>query len=53
MTNLQRAIADGHARLSREGKTEKIHYVAANHTERFSDPEEKVRAEFWATLIYE
>ncbi len=48
----ERAIADGHAKLAGGGKNERIHYVAANHSERWADPEEKVRAEFWAELIY-
>ena len=52
MTYLERAIKDGHARLTGEGKTEKITYVAVKHSERYNDPEEKVRAEFWAELIY-
>lgn len=52
MTYLERAINDGHAEIRGEGKNEKITYIAANHTERYSDPEEKVRAEFWAELIY-
>lgn len=52
MTFLGRAIADGHAEITGEGKTERIHYVAADHSERWADPEEKVRAEFWAELIY-
>jgi type I restriction enzyme M protein len=51
-TFLERALADGYARFSGEGRTERIHYVAANHSERWADPEEKVRAEFWAELIY-
>jgi type I restriction enzyme M protein len=34
--------------MNREGAGEKT----ANHTERWNDPEEKVRAEFWAELIY-
>lgn len=51
-TYLERAIEDGHARITGEGKNQRIHYVAANHFERWSDPEEKVRAEFWAELIY-
>jgi type I restriction enzyme M protein len=51
-TYLERAINDGHAEIQGEGKNEKITYIAANHTERYSDPEEKVRAEFWAELIY-
>ena len=52
MTFLKRAIADGYARITGKGKSQKITYVAAQHSERFSDPEEPVRAEFWAELIY-
>jgi type I restriction enzyme M protein len=52
MTYLERALADGHARLLGEGKQQKIIYMAFKQTERFSDPEEKIRAEFWAELIY-
>ena len=52
MTYLERAIKDGHARISGEGKQQKITYLAVTQTERFSDPEEQVRAEFWAELIY-
>ncbi|HCK67346.1 MAG TPA: type I restriction endonuclease subunit M [Anaerolineae bacterium] len=51
-TFLEQALKDGHATLKGEGKNEKITYVALNHTERYNDPEEKVRAEFWAELIY-
>jgi type I restriction enzyme M protein len=51
-TYLEQAIEDGHAELSGEGKKERIYYIAAEHSERWSDPEEKVRAEFWAELIY-
>ena len=49
---LSRAIADGHAELTGEGKQQRIRYVAADRTDRFVDPEEQVRAEFWAELIY-
>ena len=52
MSWLEKAIDAGYARFSGEGKTEKINYVAVNHTERFSDPEEQVRAEYWAELIF-
>ena len=52
MTFLERAIKDGHAKITGEGKQQKITYVAVNHTERYADPEEQVRAEFWAELIY-
>ncbi len=52
MSYVERAIQDRLIEIKGEGKTERIHYKAANHTERWSDPEEKVRAEFWAELIY-
>lgn len=52
MTYLQKALDDGHLRLDKSGKVERIVYVAVNHSERWSDPEEKVRAEFYAELIY-
>ena len=51
-TFLARALADGHAEITGEGRNERIHYVAAMHSERWADPEEKVRAELWAELIY-
>ena len=51
-TYLEQAIEDGHAKITGDGKTQRIHYIAASHSERWSDPEEKVRAEFWAELIY-
>ena len=50
---LTRAVADKHASVSDDGKRQKITYNAVNVTENFGDPEEKVRAEFWAELIYE
>ena len=52
MTYLEKALKNGDAFLSGEGKTEKITYAAINHAERYADPEEKVRAEYWAELIY-
>lgn len=52
MSYLDQAVRDGHAHISGEGKKAKITYVAVHHTERYSDPEEQVRAEFWAKLIY-
>lgn len=51
-TYLERAIEDGHAKITGEGRTQKITYLAVNHSERIADPEEQVRAEFWAELIY-
>ncbi len=51
-TYLSRALADGHAEITGEGRNERIRYIAAGRSERWSDPEEKVRAELWAELIY-
>jgi len=45
-TYLECAIEEGHAEITGEGKTERILYKAAEHSERWADPEEKVRAEF-------
>lgn len=49
---IQRAFADGHLQLITSGKTEKIRYVAVNVAEKWSDPEEKVRAAYYVELIY-
>jgi type I restriction enzyme M protein len=49
---LQHAFKDGHLQLITSGKTEKIRYVAVNVAEKWSDPEEKVRATYYAELIY-
>jgi type I restriction enzyme M protein len=51
-TYTERAFEAGLLELVGDGKTEKIRYAAADHMERWSDPEEKVRAEFFAELIY-
>lgn len=51
-TYFEQAIEDGHLRLDQSGRFEKIQYVATNRSERWSDLEEKVRAEFYAELIY-
>lgn len=50
---LEKAIADGKARLFTEAGKTRIHYVAVDHTEIYDDPEEWVRADFWAQLIYQ
>ena len=53
MTNLERAIKDGYDYITGTDNKQKITYVSSdNHTENYNDPEEKVRAEFWAELIY-
>lgn len=49
---LSRAFADGHLQLIAAGKSEKVRYVACNVAEKWSDPEEKVRAAYYAELIY-
>jgi type I restriction enzyme M protein len=48
---IDKAFNDGHLRIDQSGRVEKVVY-AANRSERWSDPEEKVRAEFYAELIY-
>ena len=52
MSYIENALKNEDAYLSGEGKAEKITYVAIDHKERYADPEEKVRAEYWAELIY-
>lgn len=53
MSYLNRAIKDGYAYITGEDNKSKITYVTSdNHIENYNDPEEKVRAEFWAELIY-
>ena len=53
MTYLKRAEKDGYAYITGPESKQKITYVTSdNHSENYNDPEEKVRAEFWAELIY-
>lgn len=53
MGYLERAINNGYAYLSGTDNKQKITYVTSDgHSENYSDPEEKVRAEFWAELLY-
>lgn len=50
---LGKAIKDGYAYLTGgEGKRKIVYVASDNRTENYEDPEEKVRAEFWAELIY-
>ena len=49
---LQRAINDKHAQVVPDGKRWRITYAAVNVSENYNDPEEQVRADFWAELIY-
>lgn len=52
MNLLERAIQDGHVEVTGEGPRARIRYAATGFTDRYGDPEEKVRADFWAELIY-
>ena len=53
MTHLEKAIKDGYVYITGPESKQKITYVTSdNHSENYNDPEEKVRAEFWAELIY-
>lgn len=49
---LQAAFRKGYLQIVASGKSEKIIYGASNIAERWGDPEEKVRAAFYAELIY-
>lgn len=54
MTYLERAIKDNYAYIVGTDNKQRITYVTSDdHSESYSDPEEKVRAEFWAELIYD
>lgn len=54
MNYLERAIKDGYANITGPEGKKKITYVTSdNHSENYEDPEEKVRAEYWAELIYQ
>lgn len=49
---LDRAMVDGHIRLEQTGRHQVVVYVAIQRRERWIDPEERVRAEFYAELIF-
>jgi type I restriction enzyme M protein len=50
---LNKAIEAGYAVITGAEGNRKITYTASgNHAERYDDPEEQVRAEVWAELIY-
>lgn len=53
MSYLDRAMKDRYAEITGVDGKRKITYITSdNHSENYEDPEEKVRAEFWAELIY-
>lgn len=49
---LEKALASGEAIIFTESGREWIHYVEVDRKEIFDHPEEWVRADFWAELIY-
>ena len=51
-THLEHAISEGLAEIVGDGRGARIRYAAADRSERWTDPEEKVRAELWAELVY-
>lgn len=54
MSFLERAVKDGYVNITGPEGKKKIAYVSSdNHSENYEDPEEKVRAEYWAELIYQ
>jgi type I restriction enzyme M protein len=52
MTYFQKALKDGHAILDESGPRTRVRYVAVGRSEIYTDPEEQVRSEYWAELIY-
>lgn len=50
---IKKAESEGYLRFAGEGKNQRVYYVHSNnHSEKWSDPEEKVRAAFYAELIF-
>jgi type I restriction enzyme M protein len=49
---IERAIAEGLASIQDDGLGQFVTYQPSGRRERYSDPEEQVRAEFWAELIF-
>ncbi|MBD5402832.1 N-6 DNA methylase [bacterium] len=50
---LIRALKDNYVNITGEMGKRKITYITSNnYSDNYDDPEEKVRAEFWAELIY-
>ncbi len=53
LSNLQKAVKDGYINITGEDGKRKIEYVnSERHIENYEDPEEQVRAAFYAELIY-
>lgn len=51
-TYLEQTLKDGLAEITTKGKRQYITYKTVNRRKIYSNPEEHVRAEFWAELIY-
>lgn len=49
---LERALEHGVLVIEKGGRAERLRYVAVDRAERWADPEEKVRAAYYAELIY-
>lgn len=53
MNYIEAALGNGHLKIEQTDRgTDYIRYVAVDRRERWSDPEEKVRAEYYAELIH-
>ena len=53
MTYLEQAIKNGYAHIfGPEGKRKITYVTSDNRSERYDDPEEQIRAEVWAEIIY-
>ena len=53
MSFFARAMGDGYADVTgKEVKRKIIYRTSDNYIDNYDDPEERVRAEFWAELIY-
>jgi hypothetical protein len=48
----ERAVAEGLAELSGGGRLSHVTYKHTGTRQNFNDPEEQLRPEFWAELIY-
>jgi len=50
---IKKAEAEGYLRFAGEGKNQRVYYIhSGNRSEKWSDPEEKVRAAFYAELVF-
>lgn len=53
MSYIEAALSDNHIKIEKTDRSvEYVRYVAIDRRERWSDPEEKIRAEYYAELIH-